>query len=298
MESPQVVVARGFKVGAVASVRGLARVLWAMVVRELKVFGRYPGWMVSSLVTSFVWLLPVVFLGVALARTQAGPGVSGLEAFRELTGTQDFVAFIVVGGVLWNYVGAVVWSVGFSLRRELWQGTLESNWLAPVPRWLLVVGRSSFSTAITTVKSLIILAVLGALFDFSLAANLGAAVVVLALTLSALYGIGFCFAAVALLMKEPGGLANVVEFVLSLLAGVAYPIAVLPPALQVAARALPLAYGVDALRGVLLGTPTFLPLGTELAVLAGLAVLYPLAGYAVFLAVERRVRSVGGLAHF
>ena len=39
------------------------------------------------------------------------------------------------------WLNLTLWSVGFSLREEQMRGTLESNWLCPVWRISIVLGR-------------------------------------------------------------------------------------------------------------------------------------------------------------
>ena len=57
--------------------------------------------------------------------------------------------------------------------------------------------------------------------------------------------------------------------------------------------ALPLTYGFDATRGLLIRTDTLLPIRLEVGILLGfMAVTIPL-GYWVFLQLERRIKRLG-----
>lgn len=67
--------------------------------------------------------------------------------FAAWTGTGDYMAFIVVGWILSAYVSAVMWGMGFSLKTEMDQGVLESNWVAPITPARLLVGRTLASVA-------------------------------------------------------------------------------------------------------------------------------------------------------
>ena len=61
--------------------------------------------------------------------------------------------FVVVGWVLSSYVSAVMWGMGFSLKTEMDQGILESNWVAPVSPAVLLVGRTLASIAVTSLTT-------------------------------------------------------------------------------------------------------------------------------------------------
>lgn len=70
---------------------------------------------------------------------------------------------------------------------------------------------------------------------------------------------------------------------------------VLPPVLLAVSLVLPLTYGYDAIRGLLLGIPTLLPIRTEVALLVAFMGVMVTAGYVVFKLVERRYRMLGTL---
>ncbi len=204
------------------------------------------------------------------------------------------MSFILLGAVLSDFVAAVFWGMGFSLKEEMDAGVLESNWLAPVPR-LLLVGRTVASLALTTLTSAVMLLLAWFLFGFRITGNALVALVPLVPTLVALYGFGFAFAAVVLLLREANTLIDVSSYLVTLLSGSQFPIGVLPRFLVPLSLALPLTYGYDALRGVLLGTRTILPLRYEIALLLAAMVLLTALGYGVFRWVERRCQELGTL---
>ncbi|MCB0100273.1 MAG: hypothetical protein KDE46_31300, partial [Caldilineaceae bacterium] len=68
---------------------------------------------------------------------------------------------------------------------------------------------------------------------------------------------------------------------------------VLPRFLLPISLALPITYGLDAVRGLLINTRTLLPIGNEIAImLVFMGVMMPL-GYFVFKRVEQRVKRLG-----
>lgn len=78
-----------------------------------------------------------------------------------------------------------------------------------------------------------------------------------------------------------------------LLGGILFPIAYLPVPLRTIAYLFPFTYGVDALRGILFGSKTLLPLPTEIALIIAMGVLLPIFGWLFFSWIENRARMEG-----
>ena len=267
--------------------------LWAVLAiakKDMLQFVRYPLNALFRILEPVMWLTPVYFLGRSFV------GASGTSGFAIYTGIEDYMSFILVGAMLTGYVSAVFWGMGFALKTEMDSGVLESNWLAPVPRPLFLLGQTCASLLITTINSTAMLALSSWLFGFDVSGNLLPAVAVVVPTLIGLYGFGFAFAGVVLLLKDANTLVDVSSFLVSILSGAQFPVQVLPRFLLPVSLALPLTYGYDAVRALLLGTRTLLPLRYEIAILLVFMVVMVLLGSVVFRAVERRCRQLGTLA--
>ena len=52
------------------------------------------------------------------------------------------MSFVLVGTVLASYIASVFWGMGYALKSEMDSGVLESNWLTPIPRPLMLVGQT------------------------------------------------------------------------------------------------------------------------------------------------------------
>ena len=266
------------------------RAVLAIAKKDCIHFFRYPLNALFRVIEPLAWLTPVYFLGRSFA------GSSGNSGFAAYTGTADYMSFVLVGTVLASYIAAVFWGMGFSLKSEMDSGVLESNWLTPVPRVLMLVGQTLASLAITTVNSAVMLLLAWLLFGFQVSGNMLAAALTLVPMLVALYGFGFAFAGLVLLMKEANTLVDVANFLVSMLSGSQFPVSVLPRLLLPLSLAIPLTYGFDSVRAHLLGTTTLLPLQYELAILLlFMCVMIPL-GYLVFKRVERHCRTLGTLS--
>jgi ABC-2 type transport system permease protein len=197
--------------------------------------------------------------------------------------------------VLSNFILTVFWGMGYALKNDMDAGVLESNWLTPVSRLLILVGRTLTSLLTTAITSLIMLVIAGALFGFRPTGNTLAAFLTAVPMLIGLYGFGFAFAGLVLLMREANTLVDVGSFLVQGFSGTNFPVQSLPTWLIPVALALPLTYGLDAVRGWLLETKTILPLNVEIILLIVFMFVMLWFGAWIFYRVERRVRTLGTL---
>jgi ABC-2 type transport system permease protein len=269
------------------SARSYVRAVVAIARKDWLHFVRYPLNAAFRVIQPLMFLTPIYFLGRSFATPRGNTG------FAAYAGTGDFMSFVLVGALLSNYVSAVFWGMGYSLKTEMDSGVLESNWMLPVPRPLFLIGQTIASLAITTFTGAGVLLLSWLLFGFRITGNLIPAALVLLPTLVALYGFGFAFAGVVFLMRDANTLVDVSDYVVSLLSGSQFPVQVLPRYLLPLALAIPLTYGYDAVRGYLLGTRTLFPIAAELAILLISMVLMVGLGYTIFRLVERRCRQLG-----
>lgn len=265
------------------------RAMLSIAKKDWKQYWRYPLNAVSTVFQPIVWLAPAYFMGKAFSTNGQALG------FAQYTGITDFTSFIILGTVLGNFINAVFWGMGFALKNDMDTGTLESNWLAPVPRLLILVGHSLANLLVTAITSLGMLASAGAVFGFRASGEVWSAVLVALPMLIGLYGFGFAFAALVLLLREANSLVDTSSFLVQLLTGTDFPVTVLPKWLLPVALALPLTYGLDAVRSVLLGSRSLLPLPVEIGLLIVTMFLLIWLGMLAFAALERRVRRLGTL---
>ena len=282
MQSEQLILSRVNWRSNLAAIVAIAKKDWLHFVR-------YPLDAVFRVIEPIIWLAPIYFLGKSFSTAEGNAG------FAAYAGTADYMSYILLGWVLSNYVSAVFWGMGYSLKTEMDSGVLESNWLAPVSRPLLLVGRTVANLTITTVNSAGTLFLAWLFFGFRVTGSLLSAFAVVVPVLVALYGFGFAFAALVFLIREPNTLIDVSNFLITLVSGREFPIHVLPRFLLPISLAIPLTYGYDAVRGYLLNTRTILPIQHEIMILlVSMGVMVP-AGYTVFKVVERRCRALGTL---
>jgi len=263
--------------------------LFAIVRKDWRQYWRYPLNAVSSVFQPIIWMTPVYFMGRAFSVDGKAYG------FAAYSGTTDYMSFVLLGSALSSFISAVFWGMGYSLKNDMDAGVLEVNWLAPLPRLLLLVGRTFHSMLITAITALLMLLFAGALFGFQISGNIGAALLTVLPMLIGLYGFGFAFAALVLIMRDANTMVDMGSFLVSTFSGTQFPVNALPRWLLPVALALPLTYGFDAVRGWLLGTRTLLPIWSEILLLVVFMLVMIGLGVAAFRKLERRVRVRGTL---
>lgn len=265
------------------------RAVYAIAKKDWKQYWRYPLNALSTVFQPAIWLAPVYFMGKAFS-------VNGQAAgFAQYSGTPDFMSFIILGAVLGNFINAVFWGMGYAMKNDMDAGVMESNWLTPIPRLLILVGHSLTNLCVTALTSAGMLIVCALVFGFHPTGNVAAAILVVLPMLIGLYGFGFGFAALVMIVREANTLVDMSAFLVQIFSGADFPVTVLPKWLLPIALALPLTYGMDAVRGLLIKSQTIIPLKWEIALLLIFMVALLYLGSRAFSALERRVRILGTL---
>jgi ABC-2 type transport system permease protein len=271
------------------------RALLAGARKEWIIFKRYPSWVMAF----FVW--PVLFpLGNILrAKALGGPDGSSLGVFAQLAGTTDYVSYMVVGSTMWMWLNVTLWEVGLYMRNEQMRGTLESNWLCPVPRISVMVGGSLTKLGISLM--LIVVSVVEFRLFFGvqlLKGNLLLLLLIVLLALPSIYGLGLTFASLVIRFKEPNAMVLLVRGIFMIFCGMSYPLAVLPGWMRRIASLLPLTYAIRDLRAVALSGATAADILPDLQILAVCAIVLPVTGYVAFRLAERQSRRTGALGQY
>lgn len=265
------------------------RALFVIARKDWKVFWRYPLNAVSQVFQPLIWITPVYFMGKAFSTNGQATG------FAAYSGSGDYMSYILIGTVLTNFIMTVFWGMGYALKEDMDAGVLESNWLTPVSRLLILVGRTLTSMLTTTIMSTVMLIIGALLFGFHPKGNTFAALLTAIPMLAGLYGFGFAFAGIVLLMREANTMVDVGSFLVQGFSGTNFPVKSLPYWLIPVSLMLPLTYGLDAVRGLLLKTRTLFPINVEIIILIVFMFVMLWLGGWFFYRVERRVRTLGTL---
>lgn len=263
--------------------------IWAIVKKDAKIFTRYPVNAIFQILEPIMWITPVYFLSKAFQINGQNIG------FAEYSGTTDYMAFLVVGSIVSSFISSVMWGMGFSLKEEMDIGVIESNWLTPVPVWVQLIGRSIFSLIITTVNSLTVAFLIWILFGFDIGDGILQAIISLIPLLIALYGLGFAIASLVLVTNNANNIIDITSFMLTIICGESFPITVLPRFIIPISLALPITYGYDVIRGILLDTKTLLPINIEIWILTVFMVVGIIIGKKILVKVEKYCKNIGNI---
>lgn len=274
--------------------RSEVRAFWAVFQREWTIFRRYPSWIIAL----FIW--PIIFPAAYIlsSRALAGPDGSGLALFQAAAGTTDVIGFIGIGTTIWMWQNVVLWNVGFALREEQLRGTLESNWLSPTWRFSFLLG-STLTQIISMgifmgVSALEFTLLLGARFN----GNPLLVLLVMAVAVPSIYGLGFAFASLVITMKEANAFVFLVRGLVMIFCGVTFPVSVLPGWMQGIAQWLPPTYIIHGMRNAALNGADFQALLPDLIPLLVFGVMWLGIGYALFNLMERRARRTGAIGQY
>jgi len=211
----------------------------------------------------------------------------------------DYFAFVLIGIAFSGYMGFSLSSFAQSIRQGQVMGTLEIMLLSPTRLSTILLSSSLWSCLLTTLRVMVYLLVGALIFGASFGqANVLTALVVLALSITSFAGIGILSAALVLLLKKGDPVAWIFGGVSSLLAGVFYPISVLPTWLEPLSRFLPLTYALDGMRLAILRGYSLYQIRLDLLVLLAFTlVLTPLALF-IFRQALKRAKMEGSLAQY
>ncbi|HSM25551.1 MAG TPA: ABC transporter permease [Anaerolineaceae bacterium] len=265
------------------------RAIWNIALKDWKVYWRYPLNAVSLIFQPIIWLTPIFFLGQAFSINGEAIGFAGYS------GTSDYMSFIIIGAAISNFLSAVFWGMGYSMKEDMDAGVLESNWLTPTSRILMLVGRTLNNILVTTITSIGTVILAAFLFGFSISGNILPAVLTLIPVLLGLYGFGFAFASLVMIVREANTMVDIGNFLVDFFSGSRFPVNALPRWLLPISLSLPMTYGYDAIRGWILNTNTILPIKLEIGIILISMVVLIILGILSFNALERKVRIKGTL---
>jgi ABC-2 type transport system permease protein len=219
-------------------------------------------------------------------------------AYRAMNAPPEYTGLVVLGAAMTTFWMNVLWGMGAQLYWERDSGNLELYIMSPAPMTAILTGMALGGLTTTIVRATAISTAGVLLFDVPLHPSswwlLAGAFL---LTLTALYGLGMTFSSVFLLWgREAWHLVNLLQEPVYLLAGTNFPIAaVVPRAVAGAACLIPLTAGMDAMRQILFRTPGIFPVWQELALLAGLTVVFVTVARFSLRYLERRAKEEGKL---
>jgi ABC-2 type transport system permease protein len=256
-----------------------------IVERNVYLTRRYFLWDVAFFVWTVANTLTVVFIA------------EGVEATGGSIDVDRATTYLLVGAVLWAYLGIIFEFLTETVAWERWEGTIEYTFMAPLRRSAHLAGMGVFAVLYGLVRAVLLFLVVAAFFDLELPTvdPVAALVVVLVASVS-FVGIGMMTAVLPLISPEKGAqLGFVAQGILLVVSGVYYPVEVLPGWMQAVATISPATYALDGTRAAILDGAGIADLGSELLTLVVIGVVAVPAGLALFGAGERYAKRHGKL---
>jgi ABC-2 type transport system permease protein len=208
--------------------------LYGVVERNLYLTKRYLLWDLAFLLWTIANTLTIVFIS-------RGVGVAPAE--------QNALATkLLVGGVIWAFLGIIFEIVTETVAWERWEGTIEYTFMAPVSRPVHLIGMGVYAVLYGLVRAAAVFVAVVAFIGLHVPhANYGAAIALLAIASVSFIGVGMMTAVLPLVSPEKGTqLGFVAQGLMLVVSGVYYPVSVLPGWMQWISKISPATY---ALRG-------------------------------------------------
>ncbi|MDD3735152.1 MAG: ABC transporter permease [Candidatus Pacebacteria bacterium] len=219
--------------------------IYVMWLREMKRFFRAKSRVIGTLAMPFFFLFTMGF---------------GFNSGFSLPGISSNINYIdyLVPGIIGMTMLFTSMSAGISVLWDKEFGFLKEIMVAPVSRVAIVLGRIAGGVTTALIQGILIL-ILSLFMGFKITNPLS---ILLGVVFMILIGIGFIGfgVAIASIMEDTQGFSLIMQFIIFpifLLSGTFFPITNFPNWLRPFSYIDPLTYGIDGLRGSLIGFSQF-----------------------------------------
>jgi ABC-2 type transport system permease protein len=220
--------------------------------------------------------------------------------YRGLGAPEQYVGFVVVSGAMIAFWQNILWSMAAQFYWEKEMGNLELYLVAPVARMAILLGMALGGIVLTATRAAAIL-VAGTLV-FGVAYQVSSwplLIAVFCLTMSAIYGLGMLSSSLFMLFgREAWHTANLFQEPVYFVTGFYFPVRSLGNVAALAASAVPLTLGLDAIRQLVFSGKPVNPLfsvSVELGLLAVLTIVLNWAAVKALRFMENLGKQTGRL---
>ncbi|MEM3404349.1 MAG: ABC transporter permease [Nitrososphaeria archaeon] len=235
-----------------------------------------PQWVIPNVIAPFVF----TFVALTLFKEASGP----------------FGLYAVLGGGMMGMWGNTLYSSGFAIEFEKWQGTLEEVVAAPSNLLHVIAGRSISNSLFGLTNMGAILLIATFIFKVPLGvANQPLFFIAILLTLISVSALGLIFASSFVLTRSAQVLTNGLEFPIYVISGSMFPIALLPFWIHPAAYVLGPTWGIEAVRIATAQSSVSIDYWYNICVMLIITMVYVIVSMFLFKAVERKSRIEGAL---
>jgi ABC-2 type transport system permease protein len=271
--------------GAAATLRHELIGLAGVFERNVYLVKRYIWWDVAFFIWTVANTLTIVFIA------------KGIEAGGGKIDVNEVTTILLVGAVVWAYLGIIFEILTETVAWERWEGTIEYTFMAPLSRPIHLFGMGLFAIVYGVIRAIMLFAVVALFFHLELAnANFVAALVVLVVASISFIGIGMMTAVLPLISPEKGTqLGFVAQGILLVVSGVYYPVSVLPEWMQWLAKISPATYALDGIRDAIINGAGISAMWPDIWPLIIIGVVSVPLGLEVFRRGERYAKRHGKL---
>jgi ABC-2 type transport system permease protein len=233
---------------------------WAIVRRDAILFFSYRSQVVSQIVSQLFSLALFYYIAKLLHAHTVGT-------------SHNYFAFVVIGLVIIQSVATTLGLIPSMVRQELVAGTMERFLVSRFGARNSIVAMLIFPTLLALAIGAIMLVLAATIFGLRLASSAPLAIPVALLGSVAFAPLTLLLVATVILVKQAAVGTQFVMAGVSIVGGLYFPIALLPSWIRWAAYVQPFTPAADAMRHLLVGSAMQYSMLTDLARLAGFAVL-------------------------
>ena len=259
--------------------------LGGVVERNVYLTKRYFLWDVAFFLWTVANTLTIVFIA------------KGVEATGGSIDVNRATTYLLIGAVVWAYLGIIFEFLTETVAWERWEGTIEYTFMAPLSRSMHLAGQGVFAIIYGLARAILLFAVVAFFFDLSMPnADFLAALVVIAIASVSFIGIGMMTSVMPLISPEKGmQLGFIAQGMLLVVSGVYYPVEVLPQWMEWIAVISPATYALDGVRDAIINGAGLSTMWDEIWPLLVIGVVSIPLGLWVFARGERYAKRHGKL---
>jgi len=194
---------------------------------------------------------------------------------------QEYFVFVALGVLAFIFVNRIIMDFTVELDSAIQQGRLEMFLIEPIPWRALPVGLALWPAVLNVLIAALVLVLTIALGAHYRLAGVGPALVIVLLGVVSAIGIGILTGSVRVLAKKSDPVSALYNIATTVLAGLWYPVGVLPKGLRLLAWSLPTMYANSGLRKAMMPHARSIYGPNAVQAIVGLlvlnAILYPFA---------------------
>jgi ABC-2 type transport system permease protein len=271
--------------GAAVTLRHELIGLGGVVERNWYLVKRYAIWEVAWFIWTVANTLTIVFIAEGISASGGH-----LDVKRETT-------VLLIGAVMWSYLGILFEILTETVAWERWEGTIEYTFMAPISRASHLLGMGAFAVIYGVLRTALLFAVVAASLSVTFHdPHFASAAVVLLVSSVSFIGIGMMTAVLPLISPEKGTqLGFIAQGLLLVVSGVYYPVSVLPQWMQWLSVISPATYTLEGCRKAILDGASLSQVWPDIWPLILIGVIAVPLGLWVFRRGERYAKQHGRL---